>query len=1091
MSDPQNRFFKRFFLVVACALIALAPAAFAQTTTGNIGGAVVSGADALPGVTIEAVHTPTGTRYDTVSGGNGRFLIPNVRVGGPYTVTATLEGFRTGEVKNVNVNLGTTAEVEVKMALASVSEAITVTATADNVINPNRTGSTTEVSEESIESLPTVNRQLQDFARTNPYFTTSLTGDGTFMTVAGRNNRYNNISIDGAVNNDLFGLSASGTPGGGSGTQPITLDAIQEIQLLISPYDVRQSGFTGGGMNAVTRSGTNDFSGSVFGTQRNLDYVGESERLTQLASFDQTQYGGRLGGRIIRDKLFFFISGEKNTRDDPQGNRACIDAAECAAIRAARTATPAGQPDPHPGVYTGTPNAYEVANFLREKYGYETGVLGDFPSETISKLFFGRMDANIGNSNNLTVRHNFVDGLNTNNPSGAARSNSRFYYPNSVYLFPSKTNSTVAQLNSVLNANMFNEARVGFQTIREHRETPGEIFPSVEIGASQRNGAIFAGIERFSGANALDQDILELTNDFTWTFGNHSLVLGTSNQIFDFANTFISEFYGYYLFPDLAALQAGTPSTYAISYATGDDPKRPTQFDAAQYSLYASDQWRVGNGVTLTLGLRADRPQFDTTPTFNPAVQTALGYSTSDIPSEKITWEPRVGFNWDIGQAGKQQLRGGVGVFQGRAPFVWISNAYGGTGIEIVNLTCASNTNPALNCVRPAFNPDPNNQPRNLGTASAQDIALVDPDFEFPRVLRATLGYDRELFFGIRGSAELLLSQTQKDVFYYNVAKKENGTNPLDGRKRYTAVTPSFGNAYYLTNTDEGEEFTQVVTLAKSFGRLNLNANYMHQEAKSVGDFTSSTAASQWQFGYISRNGDLLNPELTTSVFQIDNRFNLSASFNMNTFGFGHNFGLFYVAQSGQPFSFLIGQAANGLDLNGDGSANNDLLYVPANVIVCPSNATGPATATSPCRVGNATTGTNATPVNDQWNAFLEHFGIDPTTNNAPERNTLRAPWTRRLDFSYELGLPQILGTRVSLQADVLNVLNMIDEDYGVQRFVTNNTYMPVVFVGTDPTSGRPIYREAGTDRLKPDSVFSTANLASRWQGRLGVRISF
>jgi len=1081
MSDPQNRFFSRFFLVVACVLVALAPATFAQTTTGNIAGSVVSGADALPGVTIEAVHVPTGTRYDTVSGANGRFLIPNVRVGGPYTVTANLEGFRPGEVKSVQVGLGQTAEVSISMALATVSEAITVTATADAIINPNRTGSATAVSEETIESLPTVNRQLQDFARTNPYFTTSLTGDGTFMTVAGRNNRYNNISIDGAVNNDLFGLSSSGTPGGGSETQPITLDAIQEIQLLVSPYDVRQSGFTGGGMNAVTRSGTNDFSGSLFGTKRNLDYVGENERLPPLAAFDQTQYGGRVGGRIIRDRLFFFVSGERNNRDQPNGTRACIDAAECAAIRAARAATPAGQPDPHPGVYTGTPNAYEVADLLRTRYGYESGDLNDITFASISKLFFGRIDANIGNSTNFTLRHNYVDASNTNTPSSFTRNNSRFYFPNNVYLFPSKTNSTVAQLNSVLNANMFNEARVGYQTIREHRETPGTIFPTIEIGSAQRQGSIQTGIERFSGANALDQDILEITNDFTWTFGNHSLVLGTSNQIFEFANTFIADFYGYYLFPDFAALQAGTPSQYAISFATGADPKRPTQFEAAQYSLYASDQWRVGKGVSLTLGLRADRPHFATTPSFNPAVQTALGYNTSDVPAEKITWEPRIGFNWDIGEAGKQQLRGGVGVFQGRAPFVWISNAYGGTGIELVSLTCSGS------CVRPAFNPDPNNQPRNLGSAAAQDIALVDPDFQFPRVLRATLGYDRELFWGVRASAELLLSQTQQDVFYYNVAKRENGVSPLDGRKRYTTINPSIGNAYFLTNTGEGEEFTQTLTLDKSFGNLHLNANYMHQDSKSVGDFTSSTARSQWEFGYVSRTGDALNPELTTSVFQIENRFNASATYSMNTGGFGHNFGMFWVAQSGQPFSFLMGG-----DINGDGSSNNDLLYIPANVIVCPANATGAATATSPCNLGTATApGAPVLPATDRWTAFLQRFGADPTTNNAPERNSFRAPWTRRLDFSYELGLPQIMGTRISVQADILNVMNLINEEYGIQEFVTNNTYIPVNYVGNDPASGRPIYREAGTDRLNPDTVFSTANLASRWQGRLGVRLSF
>jgi hypothetical protein len=1073
MSDRKNRLMTRFFLVAACALMALAPAAFAQLTTGNLAGSVMSGADALPGVTIEAVHTPTGTRYDTVSGANGRFLIPNVRVGGPYTVTATLEGFRPGEVKSVQVALGTTAEVEINMALATVSEAITVTATADDVINPNRTGSSSAVSEDAIESLPTVNRQLQDFARTNPYFNTSLTGDGTFMFVAGRNNRYNNISIDGAVNNDLFGLSSSGTPGGGTGTQPVSLDAIQEIQLLVSPYDVRQSGFTGGGMNAVTRSGSNDLEGSVFGTKRNLDYVGESDTLSPLRDFDQTQYGGRLGGRIIRDRLFFFVSGETNDREEPDGTRACSDAADCASAAASNT----------PGVYRGNPAAYDVANFLKTKYNYDPGSLDDIVFQTESTLLFGRIDANLGSSNNLTLRHNYVDATNVNTPSSFTRSTSRFYFPNNLYLFPSKTNSTVAQLNTVLNANMYNEGRIGYQTIREHRETPGQIFPTIEIGSAQRQGVMQTGIERFSGANALDQDILEITDDFTWVVGNHNLVIGTSNQMFEFRNTFIADFYGYYLFPDFAALQAGTPSQYAIGFATGADPKRPTQFEAAQYSLYASDQWRVGNGVTLTMGLRADRPGFPNSPTFNPDVQTILGYDTSDAPSEKITWEPRFGFNWDIGSAGKQQLRGGVGVFNGRTPFVWISNAYGGTGIETVSLTCAPNSNPALNCNRPLFNPDPNNQPRNLGAAAAQDIALVDPDFEFPRVLRATLGYDRELFWGVRGSAELLLSQTQADVFYYNVAKERDSVSPLDGRQTWKTRNAKYGNAYYLTNTDEGQEFTQTLTLDKTLGALRMTATYAHQTAESVGDFTSSTAGSQWQFGYVSRTGDLVNGELTPSVFQVENRFNVSASYNITTFGFGHNFGLFYVAQAGQPYSLLMGG-----DPNRDGSGNNDLLYIPADLILCPSSANAAPNATSACRSSSAT----FQPLDKAvFNNFLNSVGYQPGSGEAPERNSLRQPWTRRLDFHYELGLPQIMGTRVSIQADILNLLNMFDEEAGVQRFVNNNTYMPVTYSGQDPTTGLPVYREAANGRLTPGNQFSTANLASRWQGRLGLRVSF
>src|SRR5436190_928595 len=887
---------RRLLFAVACALIAIAPALVAQVTTSSIAGNVTAAdGSALPGVTVEAVHVPTGTRYDTVSGSDGRYTIPNVRVGGPYTITASLEGFKATTVNNVSASLGNTASVDLKMVLAAVTEAITVTAAVDPILNPDHTGSTSAVSTEQFQMLPTINRQIQDFARTNPYFTTSLTGDGTFMFVAGRNNRYNTIQIDGAVNNDLFGLSSSGTPGGGSGTQPVSLDAIQEIQLVVSPYDVRQSGFTGGGVNAVTRSGTNKWEGSVFGTKRDPSFVGKGPTNTKVGEFEQTQYGGRLGGPIMKDKVFFFFSGESNKRNDPNGTSA----------------------DGSTGiVYTGTPSAADVANFLKTTYNYDPGSIGDLVFNTQSKLYFGRIDANLAAGHNLTLRHNYIDGTNGNTPSSFTRSTTRFYFPNNIYLFPSKTHSTVAQLNSVFGSNMFNEGRVSVQKIREHRETPGDIFPTIEIGASggERNGTIQAGIERFSGANVLNQDITEITDDFTYTTGGHNIVVGTHNELFDFSNLFIQDFYGYYHFTTLANLQAGNPDIYRIGFATGSDPRRPTKFKAAQYSLYASDQWHLNNGVTLTFGLRADKPRFNTTPSLNPAVQTALGFSTAETPSESVTWEPRVGFNWAIPGGGKQQQRGGVGVFQGRTPFVWISNNYGNTGVEQIMRT---------------------------------------------------------------------------------------GTSVLDGRPTYANINTGIANAYLLTNTSKGNELTETLQIGKTLGNLELNANYMHQKAKSVGDWTSSTAGSNWQFGYVNK-GDIYDDVLSTTQFEIRHRWNLSATYNLQTGSFTHGFGLYYVAQAGQPYSLLM----NG-DPNRDGSQNNDLLYVPAagNLILCPSNATAAPAAAGPCRAGTAT----VTPL------------------------------------------------------DVNVFYNFL----------------------------KPVYREAAAGRLTPGTQFSTANLFSRWQGRLGLRVSF
>jgi hypothetical protein len=1054
----RSSLFRAILSVAIFALMASTPL-FAQTTSGNIAGTVNAGSDALPGVTIEAVHVPTGTRYDTVSGPNGRYNIPNVRVGGPYKVTGTLEGFKTYSVTVPTVSLGTTAEVPITMAMSAVTEAITVTARADEIINPNKTGSSSSVSEEQIQTLPTINRQLQDFARTNPYVVTSLTGDGTFMTVAGRNNRYNNIQIDGAVNNDLFGLASSGTPGGQAGTQPVSLDAIQELQVLISPYDVRQSGFTGGGLNAVTRSGTNAFEGSVFGTKRNPDYVGEGPFGTKVGEFEQTQYGGRLGGPIIHDKLFFFLSGESNKRKDPNGTSA----------------------DGSTGiVYTpgaGSPNAADVANFLQSKYGLDVGGLGDLIFNTQSKLFFGRLDTNLGSSNNLTLRHNYVNANQDNPPSSFTRNTTRFYFPTNIYQFPSKTNSSVVQLNSVFGANLFNEGRVGYQTIKESRSTP-VTFPTVEIGpGGERAGTIQAGTERFSAANALDQTIMEITDDVTFTRGNHTLVVGTHNELFEFKNLFISDFYGYYHFANFAALQAGTPDIYRIGFATGADPKRPTQFKAASYSLYASDQFQVNPALRLTFGLRADKPKFETIPSFNPAVQTAIGFSTSAVPAEKVSWEPRIGFNWDIGATGKQQLRGGVGVFQGRTPFVWISNNYGGTGVETVALGCTTAA-----CL-PAFNPDVNAQPRNLGTGAVQDISLSDPTFRFPRVLRTTLGYDRDLFWGIRGSAEVLWSQTQKDVYYRNVNKARTGTSPLDGRPRYSSIATTIGNAYFLTNTSEGNEQTESIQLNKNFRNLTLSASYAHQNAESAGEGNSSTASSNWQFGFITR-GDINTPEISTSSFQVKHRYNIASTYNLATGPFSHSFGLYYVAQSGQPYSLIMGG-----DVNGDGSANNDLLFIPADVILCPSTSNGAPNATAACRTSAGATQTALDA--GLFSTFLSSVGLKPGSNAAPKRNSLSQPWTRRLDFHYEIGLPPFHTVRALIQADVLNLLNMFDSDSGVQRFVVNNTYMPVTYSGQDPTSGKPVYRETAAGRLTPGNQYSTANLASRWQGRLGLRINF
>ena len=480
--------------VLAAALVAGAVPAGAQgITTGAIAGLVTAqDGSALPGAVINAVHEPTGTRYSAVTREDGRFRILNVRVGGPYKIDAAMDGFRTQEDNNAFVKLGETLDLDFTLSLDTVSETVTVVGTSSALINSSKTGATSQVSTEALETLPTIGRGFEDFARTNPFFSVSAENeDPNAISVAGRSSRYNNIQIDGAVNNDLFGLADQGTPGGQADTTPISLDAVQELQLVLAPFDVRQGGFSGGGVNAITRSGTNKFQGSVYAFSRDDSLVGnDNENLGDFGTFSDDQYGFRLGGPISQDKVFFFINGEITEKETPTGWS--LD----------------GSSGQQFGVVGGANALDEAAAFrqaLIDRYGFDPGFLNEQVRDTPSDKFFGRVDFNLNDSNNLTVRHNFVDAANDIN-----RPSSRTYeFPSETYDFQSETNSTVAQLNSVFGPNTFNEFRFTYQTIRDSRGgIDGTRFPWIEIErvfdfeTGARLGEFEAGTEPFSTRNA-------------------------------------------------------------------------------------------------------------------------------------------------------------------------------------------------------------------------------------------------------------------------------------------------------------------------------------------------------------------------------------------------------------------------------------------------------------------------------------------------------------------------------------------------------------------------------------------------------------
>ena len=1025
LSSPSGR---RLVAVLLTAL-GLAGAAGAQVTTGTLAGRVTAESDGsmLPGVTIHAVHEPTGTAYTTTVGDDGRFALPNVRVGGPYRVTATLDGFQTKEVSAVSVSLGATTELVIPLAVAALAESIEVVGTADEFLNPNRAGAASAVSLEQIETLPTLRRTLQDFARTNPYFVVDNNdASSTRVSVAGRNNRYNSIQIDGAVNNDLFGLADTGTPGGAADTQPISLDAIQEIQLVVSPYDVRQGGFTGGGINAITRSGANAFSGSIYGSTRDEDSVGELDG-RDVSEFKEEQVGGRLGGPIVQDKAFFFVSAEMNRNDTPTGFSADGGA---------------------PNQFRNPALAGEVDDILTNTYGFDPGGLNEFVEGTNSDLIFARVDWNAAPSHLLTLRHNFVDADKDRIESGDRNTTSRFSFPSYYYPFVSETNSTVLQLNSTFSS-MFNEARIGYQRIREERAVAGR-FPDVEVRDAGLE--VNAGINRFSHRNALDQDILEITDDLTILHGNHTFTVGTHNEFFTFSNLFIDAADGFYGFASLAAFEAGQANSYTVGFPNTGNER--VEFDVNQYGLYGGDQWRVNDRFTMQFGLRIDMPTFPDSPSRNPLVDDALGIDTSDAPDSMVLIQPRVGFNWSPDD--RQQLRGGIGIFAGRTPYVWMSNNYQNSGVEFSVLNSSCTPTP---CTVVQF--DPSQPPPTTGSGGLPTIDAVDPDFEFPQVLRATVGYDREIFWDMQATAELLWSQSVEDAYYTNANLAQTGTLP-DGRPRYGRRDSRIFAVYELNNTSEGEEMSASFRLRKLFDfGLDVTAQYVYSDAEAIAELTSSRAVSNFRF---APQTDPLRPDVATTFFEIEDRFTVTASYRFETGPVGHNLALFYNVLSGAPYTMRF---AN--DVNGDTADGNDLLFVPAS-------------ADDVVLTGGLTW--------DQLNGFISSVDcLSEARGGIVDRNACNAPWTHQLDFHYGVEVP-IRVVRAEVTLDVLNFLNLIDSDQGRFRIVTNNAYAPIRGA-VDSATGKWSYSPAFTGALNEGAQFTTNDLRSRWQAKLGLRLSF
>lgn len=1030
---------------------------WAQVTTSSISGTVLgSQNDPLAGATITAVHQPTGTVYRTSSQTKGVYSIPNMQPGGPYRVEVSFVGFQNFVQDNITLALGENTRIDAPLSTsAGTLQEVVVTGTSG--ANRRKTGASTNIGRQQIERLPTLSRSLQDFTR--------LTPQANGNSFGGVNNRFNNITIDGAVNNDVFGLSGSGTPGGQAGTQPISLDAISEIQVVLAPYDITYGNFTGGGVNAVTRSGTNKVDGSVYYFVRNQNTIG-SDPISKVksATFSDKQYGFRVGGPIIQNKLFFFINAEQTRRTAPT----IFNAGEQGSVLTSQ-------------------DAQTLSSFLNNTYKYDPGTTGVFDAQTQSDKLFGRIDWNISEKHRLTLRHNFIDASDDN----ISRSGTSFRFGNNGYRFNNNQHITVMELRSRFTNRVSNNLILGRHRIRDFRSTFGQLFPSVEITVG--SGIVTLGSERSSTANELDQDIFEITDNLRITKGKHTFTVGTHNEFFQFRNLFINNLNGRWRFRSLQDFYNNNPNQLDATWSNVAGTPRPAaRFNAAQLAFYAQDEIQVNRQFRVNFGLRADLPIIQDQPGFNRIIDSTFKgqYSTSYIPNKQLLWSPRVGFNYDVEGNRNVILRGGLGVFTGRVPFVWISNQFSNTGLLLNTYSITDNVNTPANEVNAGqgFNPNPAAVTGLNATTRNFEANLIDRNFKFPQVARFNLATDLRLPGGIQATFEAIYSKTLNNIVYsdVNLAAPVGTADPafnngFDTRIAYAPsatarrVNPLITNAIVLSNTNRGYSYNLTAQFSRTWKNVYAQVAYNHNNAADVNSGASSTALSNWEFVQVVGNPN--NPNLAISNFALPHRITAVLSTNFEyAKHLRTSLSFFYAGNSGQRFTYLV----NG-DLNSDGRFGNDLLYVPRNAsevrFVDFLNANGTVRFTAAQQA-------------EAFQAFIDGDKyLSKRRGQYTERNAASTPWEHVVDMriaqDFFVGRGQ---NRHTLQVtfDVFNFTNLLNRGWGRQYFVTNQAYslLTTVTRGTGPAQVKGYTFNVGQEPWNP-------SFASRFQGQLGIRYSF
>lgn len=1071
---------KRLHLLIAVLMLTVS-AAMAQVTTSGISGKVTSQGDVVIGATVTATHQPSGTVYRAVTNMDGRYTIQGMRPGGPYNVEISYIGYQPKTFQNVSLNLGESQNLSCSLQEdAHQLDEVVVAGKAG--LNGSKTGAAQSINSQMIQDMPSISHSIADVARMNPQLSTNSQSGA--MSFAGTNNRYNSFQIDGVMNNDVFGLTSNGSNGGQSGTQPVSMETIEQVQVNVAPFDVRQGGFTGGAINAITKSGTNEFHGSAYFDGNNQNLVGRHYKMqdgTYADPYDkekEIRFGVTLGGPIVKNKLFFFANYEYANKTYPTqygfgSDGAKFDSAEAQTI---------------------LDKLIEYGK-SHDGYNYSTSWAND-DKYVRSHKGGVKLDWNINDFNKLSVRWSLVDARQLLGLGTMSTLNTTDH----LYEFHSKTNSFSAELQSRISPVLSNEARLSYVRVRDSRSS-GAAAPSITI-YNVGNGTVNIGNEYSSMANSLDQDIYTLEDNFTWYHGNHTFTFGTHNEFYKFSNLFIQNLYGCYYFDSpsdftayLDSYNAGQTNgalikNYYYTQANEDVTGTPLwapSFGAGQLSFYAQDKWDITTSFQLTYGLRVDVPLFFDTPTENTtfnnwAAAQGYNYTTNHKLSSAPMWSPRVGFRWDINKDRNYILRGGIGVFTGRIPFVWLSNNFTNTGVQFQSYSVKNSS--AVELIL-----DPNNQAanaKNLKASGSQLVNVFDDNFKFAQNLRINLGFDFRLL-DIDWTAEAIFSKNLNDVYYKNIAYEETGetlgqTSYMywDNRPVYQKVpsASNFSNIYAMHNTNKGYSYNLSLQGTKHFNfGLDLSASYTYTKSKAISSAISSVAQSNWRNNHTRSFAN--DPELANSGFNVPHLVKASAFYHLN-WGpkklFTTTVGLIYQGQSGAPYSLYY----NG-DLNGDG-ASNDLLFIPTDEQI------DKMTFTPVMKSDNKTVKYSQDDQRANLKKWLANTAyLKDHRGEYYERYADNLPFESHFDFHFGQKFGIKVGKYVhalEVTMDILNVANLLNKDWGhtYGSSYSSELITPITYKGNGAF-------QFDNDSTTPIKYYS--DYYSRWRGQIGVKYTF